>query len=133
MNNPSVLTPQHAVFKIREQMERLRQRNPNSLWAQEALRMGADALEATIPKVLTLAEAEEQIHNHKPVVIEDVRLGAWWQIGLSVAEMMVRIAYNIDAPDTLYGTKWRCWSAYPTPEQRAAVPWQLTQEVSSNE
>ena len=92
-----------------------------------------DQLDQIEPRVLTL---EETLHRLKePVFLEtksrqsytgwvlvyDVQKG----MGITGVRMGLTQPGHITTwyPIDLYGSKWRCWSAKPTDEQRKAVKW----------
>jgi len=97
------------------------------------LRGALELLKEQEPRVLTL---EETLHRLKePVFLEtksrqsytgwvlvyDVQNG----MGITGVRMGLTQPGHITTwyPIDLYGSKWRCWSAKPTDEQREATPW----------
>jgi hypothetical protein len=88
----------------------------NHFWElQNAASEAAELLKAQEPRVMTL----EEVLNTDPdwVVCE-------FRYGMEVSRHSPKVVkYWANGVKYKYGQTWRCWTAWPTDEQRKAVKW----------
>ena len=104
-------------------------------YRREALAMGAEALEASEPKVLSKSDVLANFHEvlfmefkddrYVYAVFEDVNDRVWLCDRYSNDNRSAYISYNhvIIVDDDCYNITWRCWNIMPSPGQRKAALW----------
>jgi hypothetical protein len=128
------MTPQEAIEIITESIRQTRiiLSDPNLFFSStqrgkgiansekelEAKKMAVAALEASIPRVLTLEEARA-LEPHTPTWTEYEHGGAIYGVYLHLITQSIARVESV----TSRGRRARIWSAWPTDEQRAATPW----------
>ena len=116
------MTAREAIERLNDLAEHLQDTwNPPYI---DAIDMAVAALEAQIPRVLTLNEVIEYLDNANPVALQIVKMGGfvWCGNGDEIYCSLSRVC-KCDDIDKNYGVKWRCWNVKPTAEQTQNTPW----------
>jgi hypothetical protein len=97
---------------------------PDDTYFMPALRVALAAIEASIPRVLTLEEVIQHLDQNKPVLLQVRKWqnAQWYGNGDQISNVLFPALGTLYI-DPLYGLEWRCWNAMPTAEQMAATPW----------
>lgn len=122
----NAMTPAEAAAHLRDLSVRCDAKEvKHVVRLRVALLMGAEALEAGVPRVLTLEEIDKMlktgletpVYNELKNAGKNVARGRWNIISF----LTVMSAKHREA----YGREYRTWTHRPNPEQMAATPWEV--------
>lgn len=88
----------------------------------KAFDLAIDALTTQQPRLMALEEFQASENNPKWLETKD-RKHNRWTLGNAGYEKFYDNCMMGYLPIEEYGTRWRCWTARPTDEQRKVTPW----------